>query len=252
MAEALGIDAPMAPAGGAFSTLSDMLLYAEALVGGGANRNGRVLAEATLASMFEPHHRLGGRVGWQGWCFFLGNENGHPTVYHHGDLAGFEAGLMVAPDDGVGAVALSNRNARGAPQRLSLQLVRLALQLPVERETAARPTRDAAAQLTGDYHAAVGPTSNLRGFLMTGGQLHVSYQKGQLVMRGRLPGMLRSALRLNPVPGDDPLFFRVRLRGFPYDDSDMEVVFARNGFGRVDHLELGLLGSRFERVAARS
>jgi hypothetical protein len=129
---------------------------------------------------------------------------------------------------------------------------RLALQLPVERETAARPTRDAAAQLTGDYHAAVGPTSNLRSFLMTGGRLHVSYQKGQLVMRGRLPGMLRSALRLNPVPGDDPLFFRVRLRGFPYDDSDMEVVFARNGFGRVDHLELGLLGSRFERVAARS
>lgn len=239
---------PVLAAGGAFSTLEDMLLYMEALCGGGANRHGRVLQPETLSAMFEPHRCLGGRVPYQGWCFFLDSEERHRVASHPGDLAGFEAGLTLAPDIGSAAFAVANRHAGGAAQRLSLQLVRSLLGLsPNQLDGNVRAPADVAEELVGDYRAAVSATTNPRSFMMAGGRLRVRYEDGQLVMRSRL-GVLHSPRALKPVASEDPLWYRAHLHGFYFEDTDMNVVFAANSYGRVDHLELGLVGSRFDRV----
>jgi len=70
-------------------------------------------------------------------------------------------------------------------------------------------------------------------------------------MRGRL-GILRSARPLKPVAADDPLWYQTHLHGFYFEDTDMNVVFGSNGTGRVDYLQLGLVGSRFDRITSRS
>lgn len=242
---------PAIAAGGAFSTLEDLLLYMEALCGGGANRHGRILQPETLASMFETHYCLAGRVPYQGWCFFLESGDGHHVAFHAGDLAGFEAGLTIAPDSRAAAFAVANRHAGGAAQRLSLRLLRTLLGLsPDEPEDRNVPLNaEMADKLVGDYRAAASMTTHIRSFMMAGGRLRIRYEGGNLVMRGRL-GILRSARPLKPVATDDPLWYRAHLHGFYFEDTDMNVVFGSNGDGRVDYLQLGLVGSRFNRVTA--
>jgi len=242
-------NAPTIAAGGAVSSLEDLLLYLEALCGDGANRHGRILQPGTLASMFETHYSLAGRVPYQGWCFFLDRADDHRIAFHPGDLAGFEAGLTIAPDSRAAAFAVANRRAGGAPQRLSLQLLRTLLGLSPDEPDDRNVHIDAevATRLVGDYRAAAGMTTHIRSFMMAGGRLRIRYEGGNLVMRGRL-GVLRSARPLKPVATDDPLWYRAHLHGFYFEDTDMNVVFGSDGSGRVDRLELGLVGSRFDRV----
>ena len=55
-----------AAAGAAYSGPRDMARYLAALLGGGTNEHGSVLAPATLATMFEPQYRP--IHGWQVWA----------------------------------------------------------------------------------------------------------------------------------------------------------------------------------------
>ena len=105
----------VAPAGSVFSTAADMALYAAALLGGGANRHGRVVREDTLAELFAPQTGLevGGTA--MGLAFFLDRLNGHRIAGHDGGWPGFVSSLFVAPDDGVGVVALTNTSVAFGP-----------------------------------------------------------------------------------------------------------------------------------------
>ena len=238
------------PAGGVSSSTDDMLTYAAALVGGGANQHGRVLRPETLQSMYEPRTWLGDRVPLQGWCFFLGQEGKHRSVYHYGDLFGFESALLAAPDQRITVVVLVNRQSRGGAQRLGIDLLREVLGLPAPPSVDASESHtspDIAAAVSGDYKAVHGPTINLRSFALTGGRLRVRNRGGALFMQGRF-GPLRSPVQLMPINPEDPLWFRFNLRGFAYDDMPLDVVFAGDGTGRISRLDVGLLGSRFRRV----
>ena len=81
-------------------------------LGGGRNEHGSVLRLSTLATMFEPHYRPHPAVPGMGLGFFRHDVGGHRVVGHEGILPGFNSGILVAPDDGVGVFALTNGSRR--------------------------------------------------------------------------------------------------------------------------------------------
>jgi hypothetical protein len=63
--------------------------------------------------MFAPHYQPDPRIPGFGLGFFQANLGGHLVVEHDGILPGFDAQLMLAPDDGVGVLAFANGARRG-------------------------------------------------------------------------------------------------------------------------------------------
>jgi CubicO group peptidase (beta-lactamase class C family) len=84
-------DREMITAGAASSTRRrpTWARYVAALLGGGANRHGRILAPETLATMFEPHYRPDPRLPGMGLAFFRSEAGGHPLIEHQGVQPGF-------------------------------------------------------------------------------------------------------------------------------------------------------------------
>ena len=106
-------DMVTAGAASAYSTPRDMAGYLAALLGGGANADGRVLDPATVADMFAAQYRPDPRVPGLGLAFFRATAGGHALVEHQGILPGFDSQLVAAPDDGVGVIAFTNGTRLG-------------------------------------------------------------------------------------------------------------------------------------------
>jgi hypothetical protein len=234
-----------AAAGGAYSSLADMLRWAAALadpVGGG------LVAATTLEEMYRPQVLLADRVPYTGLGVFLDRIGDHRIVYHPGDFPGYEAALFVAPDDGVGAVVLCNSTARGAALRLARRLVTRALGIDIDCDERAsrRLPPGVVDEVVGDYVAEPGWRQNLRVAAMTGGRLTVAARDGGLVLKSRF-GALRGPRELLPVAGSDELHFRLLLQGAPYDGVPLDVVFAMASDGTAPRVDLGMLGARFHR-----
>lgn len=202
-----------AAGGGVYSTPSDMARYAAALLNGGANEDGRVLAPETLASMMAPHYRTGTRLPMLGLSFFLTRAAGYRLVAHDGILPGFHATMVLAPDVGAGVVLLTN-GSPGAMAWMPAEARRLVLRVLGATEPV--PPSDVPHRpelwpsLCGRY--VLPPVADLRGRLGMGGGLEVLVRGGQLTLRVRapLPALLRG-VPLEPDDADDPLAFRAVL-----------------------------------------
>ncbi|HEX7023249.1 MAG TPA: serine hydrolase domain-containing protein, partial [Gemmatimonadales bacterium] len=107
-----------------YSTSRDVARFIAALLGGGANEHGSILRPATLATMFESHYQPDPRLPGMGLAFFRHDAGGHRIVGHDGILPGFNSGLLVAPDDGVGLVAFTNGSS-GAMAWMPMEIGRL-------------------------------------------------------------------------------------------------------------------------------
>jgi len=231
-----------AGAGGIYSTTRDLARFVAALLGDGANEHGRVLESATVASMFQPHYRPDRRLPGMGLGFFLAEAGSHRLVLHDGILPGFNSELLVAPDDGVGVIGLTNGSS-GAFAWLSIELGRLlgdVLGLPE-----AAPRRDVPhhpevwAELCGRY---VFPPqiSDLRQQLMIGFGADVLVRGGRLTVRLLTPvPALYRGLPLVPDDPTDPYVFRLDLS--PYGLAPVRVVFGPVVDGRAArvHTDLG-------------
>jgi CubicO group peptidase (beta-lactamase class C family) len=231
-----------AGAGGIYSTSSDLARFVEALLGGGANKHGSVLESATLAIMFEPHYQPDAWLPGMGLGFFRGDAAGHRLVFHDGILPGFNSELLVAPDDGIGLIGLTNGSAR-AFAWLSLELGRLIrdmLDVPEDAVRSDVPHRpDVWAGLCGRYvfppHIA-----DLRQRLMLGGGAEVFVRGGRLMVRLLTPvPALYRGLPLVPDDDADPYVFRLDLSD--HGMASVRVVFAGVVDGRATaiHTDLG-------------
>ena len=132
-----------AGAGGIYSTVRDLARFAAALTGGGANEHGQVLQPGTLSTMFEPHCQPDPRVQGWGLGFARGEIGGHPVVGHDGILPGFNSTLVVAPDDDLAIVALTNGSPGGV--RMDGDGVQRAAAPPARCTRRGDPDRPAAA-----------------------------------------------------------------------------------------------------------
>jgi CubicO group peptidase (beta-lactamase class C family) len=212
--------------GAAWSTPRDMARYLAALLGGG-NEHGSVLKPATVASMFEPHYRPDARIPGFGLAFFRANFGGHPAVEHDGILPGFDAQIILAPDDGVGVLAFAN-GARSGMHWLAPELgglLRGLLDVPDEVIRTDVPHHpDLWGDLCGWYRFSAHPTDPAR--LAIGPGVEVVVRRGQLMLRALSPiPALYRGFPLHPDDDQDPYVFRIELPWFGLGTG--RVVFSR-------------------------
>lgn len=183
-------DVIVEPAGAIFSSTADMAAYVEALIGGGANRHGRVLQESTLALMMRPHFSCDQRLaGAFGLGFMVDSVAGHRTAWHSGGWPGFASMLYAFPDDGMGVVAFTNSLSRRMGV-VAQDVARFALGEPAAPTSfTATPVASAVAQaLAGTYapHERL-VDAPIRWALNGGGGFRVESRQGGLWLRGRIP-----------------------------------------------------------------
>jgi CubicO group peptidase (beta-lactamase class C family) len=217
-----------AGAGEIYSTTRDLARYLAALLGGGANEHGSVLQPATLATMFEPHYQPDRRLPGMGLAFFRSDAGGHRVVEHEGVLPGFNSQLLVAPDDGVGVIALTN-GARGAFVWLQTELGRLLrhlLDVPDEAVRADVPHHpEIWGDICGHYRLPEG-ISDLRGRVMMAGGAEVFVRGGRPMVRVLTPvPALYRGFPLHPDDEQDPYAFRLDLSALGM--GTVRVVFGR-------------------------
>jgi CubicO group peptidase (beta-lactamase class C family) len=199
--------------GGVYSSGRDLARYVAALLGGGCNEHGSVLRSSTLATMFEPHYQPHPALPGMGLGFFRHDAGGHRVVGHEGILPGFNSGILLAPDDGVGVFALTN-GSRRAMAWLPTELAGLLHQLlDVPTGGTGGSATDHAELwdlLCGRYRLP--PVGDLRGRVMMGGGAQVFVRDGRLNLRllTPVPALWRGHL-LHPDHETDPYVFRLDL-----------------------------------------
>jgi len=222
-----------------YSTTRDMARFVAALLGGGANEHGSVLAAETLADMFAPQYQPDPRLPGVGLAFFRHDVGGHLVVEHDGLMPGFTSQMSVAPDDGVGIVAFTN-GARGAKAWLGTEVGGLlghALAAPdpvIRTDVPHHPEiwRD----LCG-WYSFRGSLRDVQKWFIAGAE--VFGRHGQLMLRPvtPIPGLSR-AVPLHPDDDKDPYVFRVDL-------SSLGIGTTRMVFGRPPGAEATVLNVDF-------
>jgi Beta-lactamase len=229
-------------AGNIYSTTRDMARYVVALVGGGANEHGRVLKEATLTTMFEPHFQPDPRIPGMGLGFVRSTAGEHRVVEHEGILPGFNSALFVAPDDGVGLIAFTNGSS-GAMSWMPTEFRRILhnlLGLPDEVVRGDLPHHPEVWDEICGWYRLPPRISDLRGRMMMAGGVQVFVRGGQLMLRVPIPvPALSRGLPLHPDDAKDPYVFRIDLSRFGM--STVRIVFGHEvGAGTtVVHTDLG-------------
>jgi hypothetical protein len=229
--------------GAVYSTLSDMARYVAALLGGGANDHGSVLRPETLARMFEPHHQPDARIPGMGLAFFRDEIGGHRTVGHDGIWKGFRTDMVLAPDQGIGVLALANTgwfDPRGAPTPVTNSLLRCLLGVPEDTVRTDLPEHpEVWGELCGWYSFGPGVLTDPQP-RMLGAGVEVVVRGNHLTLRGQMPiPAMRRGLRLYPDDHNDPYAFRIDTSAV--GPGTARVVFSREPTGQVTALHLGLI-----------
>jgi CubicO group peptidase (beta-lactamase class C family) len=102
---------PVRPAGGVWTTPSELAKYVEMELAKGVLPGGkRLVSEANLLARYAPQVILGEDRTY-GMALMVDKRYGTPVVHHGGDLAGYHSDMMWLPEHGVGAVILTNTDA---------------------------------------------------------------------------------------------------------------------------------------------
>ncbi|MBO0729459.1 MAG: beta-lactamase family protein, partial [Acidimicrobiaceae bacterium] len=204
--------------GAALSSLSDMIRYTEAILAGGTGAAGRVVRPETLAEMLSPQYSPDPRLPGLGLAFFLDRFGEHRVAGHDGNLPGFASALLVAPDEGIGVVVLTNNSTMIGAHLLAASLMRS--QLGVDDPASCLPRPDVSdrphlwPELTGHYAPRPGFLTNLRTWQATAGEVQIMVKDRRLVLRALSPlPSLRKGLRLCPIDDSDPFLFAVNVEG---------------------------------------
>ena len=99
---------PARPAGAAWSSVRDLLKYVQMELAEGKLQNGTAyIAKAPLLERRVPQVPIGKDVTY-GMGLQVDRTYGVPVVHHGGDLIGFHSDMLWLPEQGVGAVILTN------------------------------------------------------------------------------------------------------------------------------------------------
>lgn len=104
---------PVRPAGGAWSSVRDVLKYVAMELDGGLLPDGkRYVSQDVLAARRAPQVTIGQDATY-GMGLEVDTTFGVPVVHHGGAMIGYKSDMMWLPDHGVGAVILTNADAGG-------------------------------------------------------------------------------------------------------------------------------------------
>ena len=243
-----------AAASSIYSMPRDMAHFVGALLGGGSGEDGSILRPETLASMFEPHYQPDPRIPGMGLAFWRADLGGHPAVEHQGVLPGFNSQIFLAPEDGVGVMAFTNRSRNAASWLTaeSAQLLREVIGATREclrTDVAQHP--EIWGKLCGWYRPRAQRT-DLQARAMLGAGVEVGVRRGRLILRtiSPIPALYRG-LQLHPDDRGDPYVFWIDLSR--YGLATAKVVFTRDLSGVTTGVHLdGVLLSAAKRHSGRS
>src|SRR5688572_4503166 len=99
---------PVRPAGGAWSSVNDVMKYvAMELAEGNLPGGKRYISREALLARRAPQVIVGTDITY-GMGLQVNSQYGTPVVHHGGDMIGFHSDMMWLPEHGVGAVILTN------------------------------------------------------------------------------------------------------------------------------------------------
>ncbi len=99
---------PVRPAGGAWSSVNDVMKYVVMEIGEGKLPDGtRYISKDALLARRDPQVVVGTDITY-GMGLFVNTQYGTPVVHHGGDMIGFHSDMMWLPEHNVGAVILTN------------------------------------------------------------------------------------------------------------------------------------------------
>jgi CubicO group peptidase (beta-lactamase class C family) len=118
---------PVRPAGGAWSSVRDMLRYVQMELDEGKLPDGtRYVSKEALLARREPQVSIGQDTTY-GMGLMVDTKYGIPVVHHGGDMIGYHSDMIWLPGHDVGAVILTNADPgwvlRGAFQRKLLEVL---------------------------------------------------------------------------------------------------------------------------------
>lgn len=114
---------PLRPAGGAWSSVRDLLQYVSAELAEGALPGGkRYISREALLERRVPQVTIGNDVTY-GMGLMVDTEYGTPVVHHGGDMIGFHGDMSWLPEHGVGAVVLTNGDPGWLPDLFRRKLL---------------------------------------------------------------------------------------------------------------------------------
>jgi hypothetical protein len=185
-------------AGALFCSAEDMAAYIAALSRGGSP----LLKSATLEMMLTPQYPPGEDLPARGLAFSLRRIGSHLVAGHGGDLPGFKSALRLFPD-GPGVFVSTNCNGSIglefalAIEGLADRIVGRLLSVGEAEETAdpAREDRQVSTENLGLYRPSRGFLTNVRLWVMFGGEIEVVASGNGLALRSPW-GLLRKPLAL--------------------------------------------------------
>ncbi|MCA1602861.1 MAG: serine hydrolase, partial [Acidobacteria bacterium] len=104
----------IAPSGSMYTTVGDLGRFMSALFAGGRGQNGAILKAATLEQMWTPQYAKAGQKTGYGIGFGISEMNGHRKIGHGGAIYGFATQLSALPDDKLGVVVVTTKDAANA------------------------------------------------------------------------------------------------------------------------------------------
>ena len=241
-----------AGAGGVYSTTGDMARFVAALLGGGATNTG-------TCSNPRRSRRCSSRTtsrtrGCRGWVSGSSAATPRATAssFTTGSCQASTRSFCVAPDDGIGVIALTNGSS-GAFAWLSIELGRLLGEMLGVPEDAVRSDiphhPEMWAELCGRYLFPA-RIADLRQRLMLGGGAEVFVRGGRLMVRLLTPvPMLYRGLPLDPDDPTDPYVFRLDLS--PFGMPPVRAAFGRAVDGRATEIHTDLGGQPWSLIRAR-
>jgi CubicO group peptidase (beta-lactamase class C family)/D-alanyl-D-alanine dipeptidase len=102
------------PAGSMYTTVNDLGRFMSALFAGGRGQNGSILKAATLEQMWTPQYVKAGQKTGYGIGFGISEMNGHRKIGHGGAIYGFATQLSALPDEKLGVVVVTTKDAANA------------------------------------------------------------------------------------------------------------------------------------------
>ena len=221
------------------SSIDDMVRYAEWLLASGATGRDQVLATRTRHEMMSAQFSVDARLpSAMGLAFFLDRIGTHRVCGHDGNVPGFASALLVAPDDGVGTIVLTNTSSFIGAHLLAAACLRAALEgtdpgAQIGSEVEPRP--HLWPELVGAYAPLPGFLTNLRSWQLIGGEAEVFVRNRRLLVRALSPlPLLRKGVELHAVDDADPYLFAAEVEGLV-----VPVAFGTDDAGRVEHLAIG-------------
>ena len=101
----------ISPAGCMYTTVGDLGRFMSTMFAGGRGEHGQMLTEATLDQMWTPQYAKPGEKTGFGIGFNISEMDGHRKIGHGGAIYGFATQLSALPDDKLGAVVVTTKDA---------------------------------------------------------------------------------------------------------------------------------------------